>query len=288
MSIPKIIFQKSKVPQPDYVVDMINQKIPDDWEYRNYINGDEISFFKENPLEEFPLIEKVFNSYPRQQHKSDLFRYYFMYIYGGVYLDSDAMIYTNIIDIIKTYDFVSVSSINPKNIFNGFICSMPKHPIIYKALQNAYQIEVEKLSYFQRLCENLYEIVYDPSVTYPNIKIYPESFLNDNLDIGCTMDQTEIIIRHYHAHKIIPRDVEFKPDKITKIYVYIGTSTTDTKTIHLDRNYPFNSTFTLMNHPFKDTFDIMFDKTKYANKLVIRRTDEVNPWGYPHCGFIQF
>jgi hypothetical protein len=282
--IPKILFQKSKGVQPDYVVQMIKKNIPNDWKYLNFINGDEINFFNENPLEEFPNIVKVFESYPKQQHKADLFRYYFMYINGGVYLDSDAMIYTNITDIIQKYDFVTVNSINPKHIFNGFIYAKPKNEIIYKALKDAYNIEISKLEYFQRLCENLYVIINDPTSTFSNIKIYSECFINNDLSIGCTMDKQNIIIRHYHITKIIPQDIDYDSD--FKKYIYLGTSKTDTKIVYLPNNYPFNAAFNLLKTPVKDIFSVTFDKTKYANKLIIKRIDESSLWDYPQCGYI--
>ena len=43
---------------------------------------------------------------PIGAHKADLFRYYYLYINGGVYIDSDLMITTNIENIILNYDLV--------------------------------------------------------------------------------------------------------------------------------------------------------------------------------------
>jgi mannosyltransferase OCH1-like enzyme len=65
-------------------------------------------FFYKNPLNEFPLIVEKFNSIKGGAHKADLFRYYYLYINGGVFLDSDAMLQTKIINCAENYDFFTV------------------------------------------------------------------------------------------------------------------------------------------------------------------------------------
>jgi mannosyltransferase OCH1-like enzyme len=47
-------------------------------------------------LKEFPNIAEVFHSFEKGEHKSDLFRYYFLYVKGGVFMDTDAMIEVDI------------------------------------------------------------------------------------------------------------------------------------------------------------------------------------------------
>jgi len=128
--ISKILLQKSKDKIPEYIVNMIKANLMEDWTYYNYINGEEIKFFNDNPLDDFPDIVTQFNNIEKQQHKADLFRYYYLYIKGGVYLDSDAMIHDNIMNIIKEYDFVTVNGFKKGTIFNGFIAATPMHPII--------------------------------------------------------------------------------------------------------------------------------------------------------------
>ena len=105
MSIPKLFFQKSKDRLPQYIHDMIRHYLTDEWEYVNYINGDEIPFFEKYPLPEFPDFIERFKKVESGMTRSELFRYYVLYVRGGVYIDSDAMIYKPIDTIIKDYEF---------------------------------------------------------------------------------------------------------------------------------------------------------------------------------------
>ena len=84
--------QKTAKKQEKYIIEQIKSQLPNDWEYVNYCNGEEEDFFFKNPLEEFPNIIQQFNKMLCQPHKADLFRYYFLYIYGGVFLDGDAIL----------------------------------------------------------------------------------------------------------------------------------------------------------------------------------------------------
>lgn len=200
--ISKILLQKSKDKMPDYVIEMIASNLMEDWEYVNYVNGEEIKFFNDNPLDEFPDIVARFNSIEKQPHKADLFRYYYLYINGGVYLDSDAMIHDNIMNIIKEYDFVSVISFYSGSLFNGFIATIPKHPIIYEALKNMYNSNNKLLSIdYHTPGKFLYELINKNK--YDNIFLYKE-YMNNG--IGYSYDKDRMcIITHYPIIKTIPK-----------------------------------------------------------------------------------
>ena len=76
---------------------------------------------------------------PTGAHKADLFRYYYLYIYGGVFIDSDLMITTNIVNIIKDYNLITVQG-GGDGIFQGLLASTPKNKIMYDCLLDAYNI----------------------------------------------------------------------------------------------------------------------------------------------------
>lgn len=215
--ISKILFQISKTKQPLYVIQQILNYLPFDWQYHNYIDGDEINFFINNPLPEFPNIIDKYKSIKMGQHRADLFRYYVLYINGGVYLDSDAMIYQNIIKIIKEYEFITVNSIVPLTIFNGFICATKEHQIIYQALTSLYNMDTDRLATnYLLICQDLYQIIHNNMS--PNINLLYEKNTNEYgaLDSVEMIDGKEVrILTHYQLSKTIPQTILYQ-DAIKK------------------------------------------------------------------------
>jgi len=91
MNIPKVIIQTSKLRPPKYIIELIKSK-SEGWEYKHFTDEDIIEFMDNNPIEEFPKCPEIFHSFKMGQHKADFFRYYYLYIKGGVYVDSDLII----------------------------------------------------------------------------------------------------------------------------------------------------------------------------------------------------
>jgi len=210
-NIPKIILQCSKDTVPSYVIDLIATKC-NGWQYIHFTDEDIIEYFKDNPLDEFPLITEQFYKIKKGAHKSDLFRYYYLYINGGFHIDSDAKIQANIDTIVKTYEFVSVYSAHEGTLFQGILGSIPRHPIIYEALKHAYSVDVDLLNkdYFL-FCQEIYDIIHNRGLTYENIKIYKE-FKEQHNAVGNTynieikdgIEIKELLFTHYFYHKVIP------------------------------------------------------------------------------------
>jgi hypothetical protein len=228
--IPKIIMQTAKEKPQQYIVDMIKNKCPG-WEYQHYVDNDIISFFNDNPIDEFPNIIAKFNSIKNGAHKADIFRYYFLYIKGGIFIDSDAMIYDNIENNIQNIDFFTVeSSFITNTVFQGFLGTTPKHPLIYKALKDIYNISLNELdNFYHVLCKNLYDFIIEfknenndnkillfkelSKVNYDslfindnNIKIFNNKLLNNTNDYFELIlnNDNKIIMIHYFHSKIIP------------------------------------------------------------------------------------
>ena len=202
MSIPKIIFQSSLKKPEQYVIDKILLNCQD-YKYIHYTDSQAIQFFTDNYIEEFKDIINKFNEMPTGAHKVDLFRYYHLYITGGVYIDSDAMICDNIENIIKNYDFVSIYSIIPGTLFNGFIVCTPNHIAIYQALCNAYTINIQHLRlYYHLLCRNLYLIVHNNK--NDRIHLYNEKVINSD-NVETVDDENKTILIHYWKNKTIPQ-----------------------------------------------------------------------------------
>jgi mannosyltransferase OCH1-like enzyme len=210
--IPSILFQTSKDPPLKYVVDQLKEKATG-WTYMHFTDKDILQFFKDHPLKEFPNIATVFHSFEKGEHKADLFRYYFLYVKGGVFVDSDAMIQVDLDSIVCDYEFFSVHSkyINPTSIFQGFIGCTPKNKIIYEALKDIYTIKPEELKNYFVIVKHLYTIfqqykhLYDTKLYVekwnikPNTKNkkYCESFIFDD-------DEKITLLIHYPCNSTIP------------------------------------------------------------------------------------
>lgn len=202
--IPKIIFQTSVNKPNEYLVNMIKNLSPD-WTYIHFNDNEIIDFFKNNYLEEFPNIIEKFNSIKTGAHKADLFRYYFIYIKGGVFLDSDAMLQKNINEIVKDYDFFTVESTHycPLCIFQGLIGANPNNQIIYEALKDIYNIDNQLLiEDYLIICKNLYNIL-KKKWNY-KIKIYKEIYGSNKVAITVDNNDNSLIIAHYFDSKIVP------------------------------------------------------------------------------------
>ena len=207
--IPKVIFQTSKTEQPKYIIDLIKSR-SQGWEYKHFIDNDIFNFFEENPLDEFPNMKEKFLAIKTGAHRADLFRYYYLYVKGGVFIDSDAMIEQDINIIAGDYDFFSVESTYvPNTIFNGFIGTTEKNIIMYEALKHAYNIEPLELNKnYMTLCRQLREI-YDIYKTEQKTILYLE-LINNQVSAKMINNKSENILIHYYLYKVIPDINKYK------------------------------------------------------------------------------
>jgi mannosyltransferase OCH1-like enzyme len=200
--IPKIIVQTSRQKPEQYVVDMIKQRSLH-WDYQHYTDDDVITFFAENPVPEFPNMIAKFYMLNYGEHRADLFRYYFLYVKGGVYMDLDAMIYEPIENIIGDADFFTVnSSYFPGTVFQGFLGATPQHPIIYQALNDIYNTPAENLrKEFHLLCKNLYGFIQKERTERT---LLLEEVYGNEVEAHIKDKNDKVVMIHYHIQKIIP------------------------------------------------------------------------------------
>ena len=202
-AIPKVLFQTNRGDcEHDYVSKMIKSMLTSEWKYEFYNDSAVIKFFIDNPIAQLPNIIQKYNSIQKGAHRADLFRYYYLYVNGGFFMDSDAMLYVNIDTIVKDYNFVSVnSSCHPGTIFQGILGASPKNKIIEKALFQAYTTSQSALdNEYHYFCRQLYNIIKENHFDY-NIKLYEEVRKGDFDDI---LDGNTLLFRHYWKHKVIP------------------------------------------------------------------------------------
>ena len=218
MHIPKVLFQTNKTTLDTYVLNMIMTQLSAEWKYYFYNDDDVIQFLINNPIDDLPDIIQRYNSIEKGSHRADLFRYYYLYINGGFFMDSDAMLYMNIEHIVKNYDFVSVnSSCHPGTIFQGILGCSAKNEIIKKALYEAYNTDSNILNYnYHYFCKQLYDIIKENDYGY-NIKLYEERRINHD-EGDDILDGDTLIFKHYWKHKIIPVKETYYTNEFTKIY----------------------------------------------------------------------
>lgn len=207
--ITKTLFQTSKAPQPPAVETMIRKHLPCDWQYRHFTDSQIIEFFNTHPLKGFENIIEKFNSFKSGAHKSDLFRYFYLYQKGGFFLDSDAMFYCDLNAITQQRSFISVNSTAiPNTLFQGILAAAPKHPILYLALKDAYEIPPYELQKnYHRLCHNLHQIVFQNGLDRSNtIEILNEQRLEGTYVDSILDRNSKVLFKHYWRDKVIPTD----------------------------------------------------------------------------------
>mgnify|MGYP007024942087 FL=1 len=91
------------------------------------------------------------------------------------------------------------------HLFNGFIATYPKNPIIYDALKHAYETEDMILkNHYHYFCEELWRVYNRRNL--PNMKIYQEHNRSHKGYGGSIIlhDNGDKIISHYWESKKIP------------------------------------------------------------------------------------
>jgi len=210
--ISKIIIQTCITSIPKYVQDMIKERMSDEWKYYIFNDTQQRSYLLENPSLNYTNIVKKYDQLTGA-HKSDLFRYYYLYNNGGIFLDDDAMIYNISLDeLIEGCDCFFVKSNYNKfpEIINAFVGVNSNNIIIKEALDDLYKINVNKLApikvnkqKYLRVVQALYKFTEKHKNKY-NIKFFNEK-KNHNLDNPYVDYNDKIIWKHYYHDKIIPK-----------------------------------------------------------------------------------
>jgi glycosyltransferase involved in cell wall biosynthesis/SAM-dependent methyltransferase len=202
--IPRVIFQTAKTSQPDYVVRMIQEVCPN-YAYKFFSDEDILRFFNENPLPEFPNIIECFSKLENGAHKADLFRYYYLYVNGGVFMDSDLMVNTSFENIRRDYDMFTSESCMPGSIFQGILGCTSGNKLMLEAIRNIYTADPGDLAKFHHWTTfDLYKIMKKPH-SY-KVKYYQEVDHYETVD-SVDPDTGKAIFTHYHRNKVIPPPV---------------------------------------------------------------------------------
>ena len=232
--IPKIIIQTSVQKPPQYIIDSILHYLPD-YKYYHFTDSEILQYLKDNIIDEFPNLIEKFKSIKNGAHKADFFRYYFLYLNGGIYIDSDAMIKNNLDDFINDYNLFTVKScLNNDSLFNGFIGCTKNNPIIYNALQNIINIDVDELNndYFI-VCKYFYNIIklqLNQNNNKEKILLLEEKRTNTNIDfiyISSYYNDKIILNHYYNKESIVESNIDIIKKKNNKKIIGITLNIPD-------------------------------------------------------------
>jgi mannosyltransferase OCH1-like enzyme len=194
--IPRIVVQTAAKPLDENILKQLKPYIKG-WDYQFFTDDDILKFFKDHPLKDYPDIAERFTSCKNGENKADIFRIYFLYVKGGVYLDWDLLLKENLDDIIGKKHFISVYSMVPNTIFNGFIASTPHHHILKEALTDAYNSKKDQVWYFH-FCAQLFNAI-EKHKNDPNVKMLTEGGHNDQTCNTIDPDTCKVLAIHYHG-----------------------------------------------------------------------------------------
>jgi hypothetical protein len=161
--IPKIIMQtgrSNRITKNKYlsIQSIINNNKNYKYEYFN--DNSALKFIKKH------FDKGVVNAYNKLipgAYKADLFRYCYLYINGGIYIDCKMICHINFDDLIGNNDIVLVKDIGERAYWNGFICAIPKMKIFKKCIDNI--VENVKNKYYG---ESSLDIT-GPTLFYKNV-----------------------------------------------------------------------------------------------------------------------
>jgi glycosyltransferase involved in cell wall biosynthesis len=219
----KLILQTSKH-KPKNPKGHSIDKFAKGWDYVHFDDNEIIDFFKNNPIPGFEDIEKRFYEIRRGEHRADLFRYYYIYLNGGFFIDSDFELMENLDSVVQDYDFVTAEiksyEIGVANVtkrsrgFNGYMyAAKPKNLIIFQCLKHLYNIDINDLGpedgswdhRYHLVCEYLYNVIQSYSSDY-KIKNYK---ITDNKG-SFILDGAKVLGQHLNSAK---ENVGDTPDK---------------------------------------------------------------------------
>lgn len=131
--IPFIFFQTGRYPLD---IDrrqciLINRNLNPEYEVRYYTDAEQVAYIKENEPDLLPY----YNQLIPPALKADVFRCVVLYYEGGIYMDDKSTTLYPFSHYIKPEKEFSIFSDAPDGYgYNGFMASVPRHPIIRKNL----------------------------------------------------------------------------------------------------------------------------------------------------------
>lgn len=241
--IPKHIYmtyKHSNIPHP--VIDQWKLLNPN-YKIHFYKDQDCINFIHKHYGHNYV---NYFNELKRGAYKADLWRLCVLYILGGVYVDIDLIPCVPIKTIIGNSTFCTcLSALGCGNsIFQAFIASTKKNPIIKKCIDDLYS---------KRYNNKFWNIINAPT---KSIMIVLKDILNVSNIRGNT---------YYYVNKI-----KFVDE------LHIGTCSKYIKKIKMKKNYPSHSILNFSNKLINNKFQYRINNN--TQKIEIKRIDGDTRW----------
>lgn len=172
--IPKIIIQtyisRDKVPQK--VFDNIKKFAPN---YKHYFfsHDDRLKFIKNNYDNS---VVDAYNNTKNMAHQADLFRYCYLYIHGGVYLDIKIELIKPLDEIFKENYTYTALSIVRNSVCQGIIATPPKNKLF-----------LNLINFFKEIQGNIAYHTFTKDF-YSKVKDDINSELKEGLNVGKNMN----------------------------------------------------------------------------------------------------
>ena len=173
--IPQKVYHNIKKYAPDY-----QHLVFDDRECINFLN-------KEYGV---TIVDK-FKNLKKGPHKSDLFRYCYLYKYGGVYMDIKTELIKPLNFILRGNFTFTVISISKRSIYQGVLVSKPNNPLFMNLIKNILSNNNPEYSDFIIYFYNLltYKI---KKVPQPGVNRISQNDFIYLFEEHCTNDSKEI------------------------------------------------------------------------------------------------
>mgnify|MGYP006103053649 CR=1 FL=1 len=207
----QLLTERIDVMQTYHSLWKIPQKVNDNWmTYASTLNR---RVFDDTECKQFLFMHfgeesvRKFNYLNLGAHKADLFRYAWLYINGGIYMDIKTVLLKDIDEVFTQDDLFYVIVTDPSyrrghvnRIFNGVMKTPPKNPIILKMFQSV--LSMDNTDDYISNCEKGYIILQSyikgplnygfnetAQSTTPNVFVLKESELDEKKDCGGVLDR---------------------------------------------------------------------------------------------------
>ena len=153
---------------------------------------DELDKFIEK---EYPWFLPIFNAYDVNIKRIDMVRPFFLYKYGGIYLDMDYVVYKNFYNELPPDKISSPESpykFNHEHIQNAFLCSPEKHNFWLLIIDECYKHKDEHV--FNATGPQLYTQMY---YKFPDlVNVLPLDLYNPDIKDDEGFNRTDIYAKH--------------------------------------------------------------------------------------------